>query len=369
MAKMIRSFRFKMIQLFGLSMLFSAILTYTLYKSIQLYYYTTKFEYPTTQIRYFMRDIGDVNFFMLIFIPLSFLFFFLLTKRYAAYFNEIFSGINQLANGDFNNRIHIPSNDEFGDIARDINLASEKLQQALERGDFAEYSKEQLVLNLAHDLRTPLTSVLGYLDFILQDDQLTAKQIKHYTSIAYTKSQRLEKLIDELFEITRMNYGKLTIEKKPIDLSELLIQLNEELYPVFEKNNLETRLNVTPHMTICGDGELLARVFENLLTNAIRYGNDGQYIDINCNLDAENVLIQVVNYGDHIPPEELPHIFDMFFAGDQARTHREGSTGLGLSIAKNIVEQHQGTISAQSSLVRTLFEVRFPQKIGSEALT
>ena len=130
---------------------------------------------------------------------------------------------------------HIPSNDEFGDIARDINLASEKLQQALERGDFAENSKEQLVLNLAHDLRTPLTSVLGYLDFILQDDQLTAEQIKHYTSIAFTKSQRLEKLIDELFEITRMNYGKLTIEKKPIDLSELLIQLNEELYPCFRE--------------------------------------------------------------------------------------------------------------------------------------
>ncbi|SFE71223.1 Signal transduction histidine kinase [Paenibacillus algorifonticola] len=368
MAKMIRSFRFKMIQLFGLSMFFSAAITFMLYKALQIYYYTTKFESPSTKIRYFIRDIGDVNFFLLFFIPLSILFFFLFTKRYAAYFNEISSGINQLANGNFNSRISIPSNDEFGDVARDINLASEKLQQALERGDFAENSKEQLVLNLAHDLRTPLTSVLGYLDFILQDDQLTAEQIKHYTSIAYTKSQRLEKLIDELFEITRMNYGKLTIEKKPIDLSELLIQLTEELYPVFEKNKLETRLNVTPHMTIWGDGELLARVFENLLTNAIRYGNDGQYIDINCNFDAENVVIQVVNYGDHIPPEELPHIFDMFFTGDQARTHREGSTGLGLSIAKNIVEQHQGTISAQSSLIRTLFEVRFPQKIGSETL-
>lgn len=368
MADIFRSFRFKMIQLFGLSMLFSAIITYLLYKTLQLYYYTTKMENPLTKVRLFIREIGDINFFLLIFIPLSVLFFFLFTKRYAAYFNEISSGINQLANGDFNSRIRIPSNDEFGDIARDINLASEKLQQALERGDFAENSKEQLVLNLAHDLRTPLTSVLGYLDFILQNDQLTAEQIKHYTSIAFTKSQRLEKLIDELFEITRMNYGKLTIEKKPIDISELLIQLNEELYPVFEKNNLTTRINVTPQLIIWGDGELLARVFENLLTNAIRYGKDGQLIDINCNLDAENVVIQVVNYGDCIPPEELPHIFDMFFTGDRARTHREGSSGLGLSIAKNIVDQHQGTISAQSSVIRTLFEVRFPQKMASEGL-
>lgn len=361
MDKMIRSFRFRMIQLFGLSMLLSAIITYMIFKAMQLYYHTTKLEDTTTKFRFFMRDIGDINFFLLVFIPISFLFFFLLTRKYACYFDEISNGINHLASGDFTNRIRIPSKDEFGDIARDINLASEKLMKAMERGDFAESSKEQLVLNLAHDLRTPLTSVLGYLDFILQDDQLTEEKRKHYTGIAYTKSLRLEKLIDELFEITRVSYGKHTVEHNPIDLSELLIQLNEELFPVFEKNNLTTRLHVSPHMTIRGDGEQLARVFENLLTNAVRYGKDGQYIDIDCKLDEEQIVIQVVNYGDCIPQEHLPYIFDLFYTGDQARTHREGSTGLGLSIAKSIVEQHQGTISAQSNLIHTLFEVRFPQ--------
>ena len=117
-------------------------------------------------------------------------------------------------------------------------------KKPLQRGDFAESSKDQLVVNLAHDLRTPLTSVLGYLDLILKDDSLTKEQVKHFSTIAFTKSQRLEKLIDELFEITRMNYGMLPIEKKPIDLSELLIQLKEELYPVFEKNNLIARMNI-----------------------------------------------------------------------------------------------------------------------------
>ncbi|WP_028548565.1 sensor histidine kinase [Paenibacillus sp. UNC451MF] len=360
MAKMIRSFRSKMILLFGLSMLFSGTITFILYKILQSYYHTTKLEDPLTKVRYFMREVGDINCFLLIFIPLSILFFFLLTKRYAVYFHEISNGINQLANGDFNSRIHIPTKDEFGDIARDINLASEKLQQAVERGDFAETSKEQLILNLAHDLRTPLTSVLGYLDFILKDNQLTAEQVKHYTSIAFTKSQRLEKLIDELFEITRMNYGKLTVERNSLDLSELLSQLNEELYPVFEKNNLTTRMEVTPSLNILGDGDLLARVFENLLTNAIRYGKDGMFIDIKGFHDVKDVVIQVINFGDPISPEEIPHIFDMFFTGDKSRSHQEGSTGLGLFIAKNIVVKHQGTISAQSSLVRTLFEVRLP---------
>ncbi|NBD23187.1 sensor histidine kinase [Paenibacillus glycinis] len=360
MADIIRSFRFKMILLFGLSMLCAAGITYAIYKALQLYYYTTKVENPLTKVRYFIRDIGDVNFFLIIFIPLSVYFFFVLTKRYAGYFREISSGINQLANGDFNNRVRIPSTDEFGAIARDINLASVKLQDALERGDFAENSKEQLVLNLAHDLRTPLTSVLGYLDYIIRDDGLSAAEMKHYANISFAKSQRLERLIDELFEITRMNYGKLAVDKKTIDLSELLVQLNEELFPVFERGGLTTRLEVPPGVCIQGNGELLARVFENLLTNAVRYGKDGQFVDIRCTANADEATIQVINYGDSIPAEELPYIFDMFYTGDHARTHQEGSTGLGLFIAKNIVEQHQGDISAQSSLIRTMFEVRLP---------
>ncbi|WP_409346228.1 ATP-binding protein [Paenibacillus sp. MBLB4367] len=361
MAKIMRSFRFKMLLLFGLSMLLSGAITFAIYKGLQLYYRSNVLaEDPLARYRSFMNNVGDVNVFLILFIPLSVLFFFFLTKPYAAYFREISSGIHHLANGDFHSRVHISSNDEFGDIAEDINLASEMLQKAVERGDFAESSKDQLVLNLAHDLRTPLTSVLGYLDFILQDKQLTAEQIKHYTSIAFTKSLRLEKLIDELFEITRMNYGMLTADKKPIDLSELLIQLNEELFPAFEKNSLIARLNVNPHLHIQGDGELLARVFENLLTNAIRYGGDGQFIDINGYLEGGEAVIQVVNYGHCIPAEQLPRIFDMFYIGDQARTHRSGSTGLGLFIAKNIVEQHNGSISAQSNTIHTMFEVRLP---------
>ncbi|MBM6996159.1 HAMP domain-containing histidine kinase [Paenibacillus sp. DXFW5] len=363
-----RSFRFQMIRLFGLSMLLSAGTTFLIYLALRGYYHTLLREDPLYDVRRIMREIGDINVFLIIFIPLSFLYFYLLTRRYVAYFREISRGINQLAGGDFTNRVHVPSGDEFGEIARDINLASEKLQQAVERGDFAENSKEQLVLNLAHDLRTPLTSVIGYLDFILQGKDLTAEQMKHYTTIAYTKSQRLEKLIDELFEITRMNYGKLSIHRRPLDLSELLTQLTEEMYPVFEKNQLTARLETEPQLMISGDGDLLARVFENLLSNAVRYGKDGEYLDVRVALDGGEVVVRVTNYGDSIPPDELPHVFDMFFTGDRARTHQEGSTGLGLFIAKNIVEQHEGTISVQSDLIRTEFEVRLP-KLGSHEKT
>ncbi|MCZ6941374.1 HAMP domain-containing histidine kinase [Bacillus mycoides] len=363
MAKKMRSFRSKMVMLFALSMIFAAGITYLLYEGLRIYYkLVVRYEDPLAQFRSMVRQIGDINFFLIIFIPLSIMFFFFLTRPYLKYFDEISNGIHHLANGDFTNQVRVSSNDEFGYIAREINVASEKLKEAVERGDFAESSKNQLIVNLAHDLRTPLTSVLGYLDLILKDENLTKEQIKHFSTIAFTKSERLESLLDELFEITRMNYGMLQLEKRPIDISELLIQLEEELYPSLEKKDLEARLNIVPHLHINGDGKLLARVFENLLTNAIRYGYDGNFIDMNGYIDHEEVVVQIINYGDSIPEEDLPYLFDMFYTGDKARSEQQGGTGLGLFIAKNIVEQHDGTISAESNVIRTIFEVRLPKE-------
>ncbi|WP_099156731.1 sensor histidine kinase [Virgibacillus ndiopensis] len=363
MVKMMHSFRSKMVLFLGLSMILAGTITYIIFKILQYYYYTwVDYGDLLAHFRLIMNKIGDINFFLLIFIPLSILFFFLLTKRYSIYFNEISSGIHYLAHGDFQHQVEIHSNDEFDDIAKDINLASKTLKEAIDRGDFSESSKDQLVINLAHDLRTPLTSVLGYLDLILKDENLTKEQVRHFLTIAFTKSQTLEKLIDELFEITRMNYGMLSVEKKRINLTDLLNQLKEELYPVFENNHLIARMSSTIHLPVLGDGDLLARLFENLITNAIRYGYDGQYVDINGFIDADEVVAQIVNYGDSIPPDELPHLFDMFYTGDKARTHREDSTGLGLFIAKNIVEQHNGSITAESSVIQTIFEVRLPRE-------
>ncbi|TKI16544.1 HAMP domain-containing protein, partial [Bacillus wiedmannii] len=165
MAKKMRSFRSKMVMLFALSMIFAGGVTYIIYEGLRIYYkLVVRFEDPLAQFRSMVRQIGDVNFFLIIFIPLSIMFFFFLTRPYLKYFDEISNGIHHLANGDFTNEVRVSSNDEFGYIAREINVASEKLKEAVERGDFAESSKDQLIVNLAHDLRTPLTSVLGYLD-------------------------------------------------------------------------------------------------------------------------------------------------------------------------------------------------------------
>ncbi|WP_434748125.1 ATP-binding protein [Paenibacillus amylolyticus] len=363
-----RSFRTTMIMLLGLSMLSSGGVTFIVYRLLQMYYAGVRREDPLAEYRNIMRSIGDIYVFMLLFIPLAILFFYLFTRPYVTYFKEISTGINHLANGDFQHRVQISSKDELGSIAESVNMASQKLREAMERGDFAENSKDQLIVNLAHDLRTPLTSVLGYLDLLMKDEQLTEEQARHFTAIAFTKSQRLEKLIDDLFEITRMNHGRLPVRKTQLDLSELLKQMNEELYPVFEKNHLLTRLKIDNDLTVSGDGELLARVFENLLINAARHGKDGMYVDINGFRDGNQVVIQVINYGGHIHPDDLPHIFDMYYTGDRARTVQEGGTGLGLFIARNIVDQHEGVISVASDVVRTMFEVRLPvfQQVSRE---
>ncbi|HLU22414.1 MAG TPA: HAMP domain-containing sensor histidine kinase [Bacillaceae bacterium] len=358
-----QSFRFKVLLLFALSLAIAGTITFIIFSALRYYYRSTvQLGDPLAYVRYYIGIFGDVNAFLIIFIPLAIFIFFMLTKPYSIYFRKISEGIQQLASGNFSHEVQISAKDEFAHIAHDINLASQKLEEAVQRGDFSESSKDQLVVNLAHDLRTPLTSILGYLDLILKDGDLTKEQVRHYLSISYTKSQRLEKLIDELFEITRMNYGMLPLRKRNIQLTDLLHQLIEELYPIFEKNNLQVRTNLSSSLPINADGELLARVFENLLSNASRYGSDGEFIDINGFMDEGDIVIQIINYGSHIPAEELPHLFDMFFTGDKSRTQQGNSTGLGLFIAKNIIEQHNGTISVESDVIHTMFTVSLPQE-------
>ncbi|MBJ8112440.1 HAMP domain-containing histidine kinase [Bacillus cereus group sp. N6] len=366
MAKIMKSFRSKMITLFALSMVLAGGATYILVKIVGFCLRMMFSHEEYGRILYLVGGGNYLSFISATATLLATLFFFFLTKPYLKYFDEISNGIHHLAKGDFTNKVHISSNDEFSDIAREINIASEKLKEAVERGDFAESSKDQLIVNLAHDLRTPLTSVLGYLDLILKEENLTKEQINYFSTIAFAKSKRLESLIDELFEITRMNYGVQKLDKKSINISELLIQLDEQLYPLLEKNQLEVRLNLKPHLYINGDGNLLARVFENLVTNAVRYGNKGQFVDMNGYSEDGDVVVQIVNYGDSIPEEELPYLFDMFYTGDKARTVQKNSTGLGLFIAKNIVEQHNGKISAESNVMRTIFEVRLPKEENSK---
>ena len=225
----------------------------------------------------------------------------------------------------------------------------------------AEETKNELITNVAHDLRTPLTSIIGYIDIVNNMPDLTEAQRSEYLKITWEKARKLEKLINELFSFTKISYGGMPMHMEKIDLIKLLEQEVDELYPTFKDNELECVLETdTDSCMVMADGEQLVRVFDNLLGNAVKYGRYGKMIRVRTVTEQSQIRIQVVNYGSVIPAENLPFLFEKFYKVDTSRQPSSEGTGLGLAIAKSIVESHGGSISVKSSFDGTVFEVILP---------
>lgn len=220
--------------------------------------------------------------------------------------------------------------------------------------------KNDLITYLAHDLKTPLTSVIGYLSLLDEAPDMPAKQKARYTHIALDKANRLEKLINEFFEITRYNLQQIVLEKERVDLYYLLVQLTDEFYPVLSAHGNTIELSADEKCTLYGDPEKLARVFNNLLKNAIHYSYPGTPIDILVEEEADQIILLFRNRGKTISRQQLTSIFDKFFRLDDARNSHTGGAGLGLAIAREIITLHGGTISADSEKELTTFRVSLP---------
>jgi len=360
MRKFINGFRTRIIYLFIKSLLMAAVITFAIYKALQYYYHHHVF-YGDTYMRYrfWMREVGDIYVFLALYIPFSILIFYLLTRTYTKYFEDISSGIRQLAAGDFSHRIEIASKDEFRQIANDLNAASSGLRTAIQAETLAQRSKETLIANLAHDLRTPLTSVTGYLD-LLNQPTTTPEERAVYIKIAYKKSRDLEQLLETLFDISKLDLSLKTTEQTEVDLYHLLLQLLDEMYPLISRVNARLNQQISPSLNMTGNGKELARVFENLLNNAIRYGNLDYPIDISAFRRGAEIVIQITNAGPTIQAADVPYLFDMFYTVDQVRNIPTKQTGLGLFIAKTIVERHEGTIDLKQRAGQIRFEIVFP---------
>ena len=222
----------------------------------------------------------------------------------------------------------------------------------------SEQRRQELVAFLAHDLKTPLTSVLGYLELLRNEPGLSEEQRAKYTGIAYDKAKRLEELVGEFFDINTMelSLGNLAT----VQLSFLLEQLADEFYPLFGAKELECTPQIQPHLTVEGDGDRLARVFDNVLRNAVSYSHPGGTVGLTARQEGESVVVTVTNEGLEIPEKELSNIFEKFYRLDTARSTRTGGAGLGLAIAKEIVELHGGSIRAESTGHRTAFVITLP---------
>lgn len=231
-----------------------------------------------------------------------------------------------------------------------------------------ESKKNDLVMYLAHDLKTPLTSVIGYLTLLEECPELSQSQRAKFTGIALDKAYRLEQLITEFFEITRFNMSTVQLQKNRIDLNMMMEQIADEFYPMLSEKGLRIDIDMPEKILMYADSDKLARVVDNLLKNAVNYSYENSSIIIGSRIRNGRVIIKFRNQCDEIPKEKLDVIFDKFFRMDSSRSSQTGGSGLGLAIAKQIVELHGGTIKASSNSDYTDFTVILPY-ISAETLT
>lgn len=311
------------------------------------------------QAVFYQPDSIIVLLYVLIGIATFSLTFLLLQRSSMDYITRISMAIQNISEGDLNTMVEVVGDDEFSAMASNLNKMVADIRQLMDKERESERTKNELITNVAHDLRTPLTSIIGYLELLSGSTNLTPEMKEKYIDITYKKAKRLEKLIEDLFGFTKLNYGKVSMKVSQVDIVKLLSQLLEEFYPNFMDKNLsyELQSNV-PAKMINADGNLLARLFDNLINNAIKYGAEGKRILVKIHATESIVTISVTNYGYVIPKEELPLLFEKFYRVEQSRSSNTGGTGLGLAIAKNIVDMHGGTIGVTSDLKGTVFTVR-----------
>ena len=288
----------------------------------------------------------------------SLLLFWLFFRWFVRFFNAINKGIDALLQE--NMQISLPQ--ELMPIERKLHLVQQTLQNRERATREAEQRKNDMVMYLAHDIKTPLTSVIGYLSLLSEAPEMPAEQRAKYIGITLDKAQRLEQLIDEIFEITRYNFQQQQLTLETINLYYMLVQLTDEFYPLLQAHGNTIKLQAPTELTVYGDADKLARVFNNILKNAVAYSYPNTPICITAKIEEQNLEINFMNQGQTIRPQKLQSIFEKFFRLDSARASNTGGAGLGLAIAQEIAHLHGGEITATSADEITCFSVRLPVK-------
>ena len=279
-----------------------------------------------------------------------------LLRRVVQYVDELQKATEQLFDKNIE---YIELSPELSEIGAKINRLKPESERNERLARENEQRKNDLIMYLAHDLKTPLSSVIGYLTLLHDEGQISPELREKYLAIALDKAERLEDLINEFFEITRFNLSEITLQYSQINLTRLLEQLTFEFKPMLAEKNLTCELQVPEDMTLRCDANKIQRVFDNLLRNAALYSYPNTKIEITAEKQEKQVTIHFRNHGDTIAAEKLARIFEQFYRLDAARSSN-GGAGLGLAIAKQIVELHGGRIDAESANNTVEFTVTLP---------
>lgn len=287
-----------------------------------------------------------------------------LRRRYHLYLmNHIIGELHYIAQGHLDHRIPFRLKGSEQHVITSVNALVDSAVQSMDDERKIEKSKDELITNVSHDLRTPLTSIIGYLGLIEDKQYQNEEDILKYTHIAYSKAKQMKNLVDDLFEYTKVQQHGAPVNIMRVDLDQLLEQLTASFALEAERRGIEISSKVVPNpLMIEADPEKLGRVFNNLVANAFKYGNGASYIRITAHQEQSNVVVKVANDGTPIPKEAQDHLFERFYRAEASRSRATGGTGLGLAIVKSIVDLHHGQVTVTSDGHETAFIVTLPLK-------
>ena len=300
----------------------------------------------------------------LVIIIFVFLLFHMLLDTYKRYFDEVVTGIDKL----MEERAAISLSPELESVEHKLADVKRTLAERADKAKRAEQQKNDLVVYLAHDIKTPLTSVIGYLSLLDETPDMPDEEKAKYIHTAWEKANRLRTLVNEFFEITRSHSEALPLQKTKVDLYYMIAQISDELYPQLNACGKIIENHVDEDISVYGDSDKLARVFNNILKNAISYSAENSVIKVSAIELSAWTVIRFENDGE-IPEDKLNVIFDKFCRLSNARLSETGGSGLGLAIAKNIIVLHGGQIRAESSNGRTAFIIEIPSASSKISVT
>ncbi len=328
----------------------------------QIKYYTVK---ALDEDRYVVIStylvMGDEGKYFLLGILLFIFLFLLLTYGRVKYIDTLSQGLMEISKGVLDHVVAIKGKDELSVLGENINYMAQALKKMKEREKQAEQNRDMLIVNVSHDLRTPLTSIIGYVKLI-KEKYIEKDEISKYIDILDYKSQNLEERINDLFEYTKLTSCDIELEKMEISLNEFMRQIVEGIMPVCSQNNLNILLEQPEEeLYVNIDPVKMVRVFENIVINAVRYSNKPSDITIKVSKQQPGAIVSIKNEGKPIKKEDYSKIFDRSYRTDGARNSQTGGSGLGLSIAKSIVELHKGNIWVESEENKVILYVLLPE--------
>lgn len=315
------------------------------------------FKDAQTIYRYTFREHWGLLVLLGMIILFLFISWFVLIRIVIGYFKKIDKAMDVMLSED---KWDVELPQELRIMEKKMNAAKRTMERRKMEAEMENVRKNDLITYLAHDLKTPLSSVIGYLSLLDEAPDMPVEQKAKYVGIALEKAGRLEQLIDEFFEITRFNLQTIILNKRKINLSYMLQQMTDEFYPILEEQGKKAVVEAEENVFIYADADKIARVFNNILKNAIAYSDRNSTIKVCVTNSEEKTWIQFINHGDPIPEHKLNAIFEKFYRLDASRSSSTGGAGLGLAIAKEIVTAHEGELLVTSSAEQTVFTVILP---------